>query len=99
MTGKPGTYQIHKRGVDGDESDQDLCLVKSDCHSPESMLQLGSCNHCGASKWNILGDSENGYILSEGSNAHCVRRSNDFASVVRCSEGYVSFNLQCKSYQ
>jgi hypothetical protein len=63
VSGKPGTYQIHKRLTEDEDSDQELCLVKSDCHSTNSTLQVGSCEHCGASKWNILGDSESGKIM------------------------------------
>ena len=61
VTGKPGSYFIHLK-----EFDEDLnqCLVKSDCHLELSDVQIASCNHCGAKKWNILGDSETGAIYN-----------------------------------
>ena len=63
VTGKPGAYQLHHRKVD--EVEDELCLDKINCHLPESATRLGSCKHCGAKKWNILGDQESGYVLSE----------------------------------
>lgn len=35
------------------------------CHLDESEVGLSNCNHCGAKKWNILGDAETGYVLTE----------------------------------
>jgi hypothetical protein len=61
VTGKPGSYQIHHRLVD--ENDDDACLDRSQCHLDESEVQLGSCNHCGAKKWNILGDAQTGLFI------------------------------------
>ena len=61
VSGKPGSYQIHHRLVD--EDDLDLCLGKSQCHLDASDVQLGSCSHCGAKKWNILGDAETGLCV------------------------------------
>lgn len=59
VTGKPGSYQVHHRLVD--ENDEDLCLDRAQCHSDESEVKLANCNHCGAKKWNILGDAQTGY--------------------------------------
>ena len=58
VTGKPGSYQIHHRLVD--ESQDDSCLDRAQCHLDESEVQISNCNHCGAKKWNILGDAESG---------------------------------------
>lgn len=63
VTGKPGSYQIHHRMVD--EDDTDSCLGKAQCHLDSSDLQVGSCNHCGAKKWNILGDSDTGNLCTK----------------------------------
>jgi ankyrin repeat protein len=62
VVGKPGRYQIHKRAVeeDGVDSEEELCLVKTYCHMVNSTVELGSCHHCGANNWNILGDSQTG---------------------------------------
>lgn len=58
VAGKPGSYQIHKRIYEDDQ--QDLCLDKAQCHLDESDVKLANCNHCGAKKWNILGDAQSG---------------------------------------
>lgn len=92
VSGKQGSYQIHRRLVDDDDIDQ--CLDKAQCHLSESELVLGSCNHCGAKKWNILGDAQSGYVLTENNNEFCVKRTGDVASVVKCDKGYSGFNLQ-----
>lgn len=60
VTGKPGTYQIHHRVVD--ENDEESCLDRAQCHLDESDIKLANCNHCGAKKWNILGDSNSGEL-------------------------------------
>jgi hypothetical protein len=61
IEGKPGMYQIHRRLNDLDvNDDEELCLVKEFCHLDDSAVVLGSCGHCGASKWNILGDAHTG---------------------------------------
>jgi hypothetical protein len=58
VTGKPGSYQIHHRIID--ENDEHTCLGKAQCHLDNTELQTSSCNHCGARKWNILGDADSG---------------------------------------
>jgi hypothetical protein len=58
VTGKPGSYQIHHRLVD--EEDDESCLDRTQCHLEESDVKLANCNHCGAKKWNILGDAQSG---------------------------------------
>ena len=58
VSGKPGSYSIHKRPME--ESDDDLCLDRAQCHLDESEVTLSNCDHCGAKKWNILGDADTG---------------------------------------
>lgn len=94
VTGKPGTYQIHHRLVD--ENDDEGCLDKAQCHLDESNVVVANCNHCGAKKWNILGDAQSGYVLTEDSNKFCLKRKGDKASMVKCDKGYSSLVLQCK---
>ena len=65
VSGKPGFYQIHHRIVD-EETEFDTCLSKADCHLDASALQVGSCNHCGSKKWNILGDADTGARYAVG---------------------------------
>ena len=84
VSGKPGTYQIHHRIFEDDELGHDdgiaenmelnHCLDKKDCHLDDSLLIVGDCGHCGAKKWNILGDAKTGYVLTEDKNRYCVQR-------------------------
>ena len=94
VTGKPGSYQIHHRLVD--ETDDDACLDRMQCHLDESDVQLANCNHCGAKKWNILGDAESGYVLTEDGNKNCLKRVGDKATMIKCDKGYSGLSLQCK---
>ena len=93
LTGKPGTYVIHRRPVDEDEDD--ACLGKSQCHLDESPAQLANCGHCGAKKWNIVGDNDLGYFLTEDNNKNCIKRVGEKAVVMKCEKGSSSMSLQC----
>mmetsp|Transcript_5917 Transcript_5917/g.17020 ORF Transcript_5917/g.17020 Transcript_5917/m.17020 type:complete len:928 (-) Transcript_5917:85-2868(-) len=71
VVGKPGNYQIHKRPSDGSDSDDDgTCISKKSCADKDAAktlsVQLTKCTHCGAKQWNILGDADQGYVLTEG---------------------------------
>eukprot|EP01041_Mallomonas_annulata_P003068 gene3068-6016_t len=92
VTGKPGTYQIHKRKID--ETEDDVCLDKMHCHLDESETRVSNCQHCGAKKWNILGDSDTGYVLTEDGNKNCIKRTGDLANVIKCDKGYSRLTLQ-----
>ena len=94
VTGKPGSYQINHRLVD--EDDLNSCLDRAQCHLDESDVQLGSCSHCGARKWNILGEAETGYVLTEDGNKNCLKRVGDKATMIKCDKGYSGISLQCK---
>ena len=94
VTGKAGAYQIHHRLVD--ETDEGSCLDRASCHLDESDVQLSNCNHCGAKKWNILGDAETGYVLTEDGNKNCIKRVGDKATMIKCDKGYSGISLQCK---
>ena len=96
VTGKPGSYNIHHRPVD--EDDDDECFDKAQCHKEESAVKLADCNHCGAKKWNIVGDNESGYVLTEDDNKNCVKRDGDSAVVNKCIKGYSGLSLHCKYY-
>jgi len=93
VTGKPGAYQIHHRLVD--ENDEDSCLDRAQCHLDDSDLVQGSCQHCGAKKWNILGDAQTGYILTEDNNKYCLKRFGNEARMIKCDKGYSGLSLQC----
>ena len=92
VTGKPGSYQIHKRQVD--ETDDDVCLDRKDCHLEDSDITFANCNHCGAKKWNIIGDADTGYILTENGNRNCLKKSGTDATLVKCDQGFSHVLLQ-----
>eukprot|EP00568_Trieres_chinensis_P002301 CAMPEP_0183293248 /NCGR_PEP_ID=MMETSP0160_2-20130417/2005_1 /TAXON_ID=2839 ORGANISM="Odontella Sinensis, Strain Grunow 1884" /NCGR_SAMPLE_ID=MMETSP0160_2 /ASSEMBLY_ACC=CAM_ASM_000250 /LENGTH=938 /DNA_ID=CAMNT_0025454335 /DNA_START=100 /DNA_END=2916 /DNA_ORIENTATION=- len=71
VVGSPGNYQIHKRPLDdADEDDDGTCVSKKSCGDlgPDDSIEvkLTKCTHCGAKNWNILGDGDTGYVLTEG---------------------------------
>ena len=93
MTGKPGSYLLHHRKLD--EVEDETCLDRVSCTLPEAELRLGNCKHCGAQQWNILGDQEKGYALSQGEKGeHCVQRDGAKATTRPCDGGYVALQLQ-----
>mmetsp|Transcript_27879 Transcript_27879/g.45551 ORF Transcript_27879/g.45551 Transcript_27879/m.45551 type:complete len:847 (-) Transcript_27879:50-2590(-) len=94
--GTPGAYSIHRRPAD--EGDADLCLDKVTCNAVPSEARLGKCDHCGAGKWNILGDSKTGYVLSEDDGKNCLHRNeDDTIRVVDCEDNFTMLNLQFAS--
>jgi ankyrin repeat protein len=80
VVGLPGHYQIHKRALDGtiDKEDDGMCIAKKSCKEGDATktqeLRLAKCSHCGAKNWNILGDAETGYVLTEGDGKVCLVR-------------------------
>eukprot|EP00522_Entomoneis_paludosa_P016198 CAMPEP_0172440294 /NCGR_PEP_ID=MMETSP1065-20121228/964_1 /TAXON_ID=265537 /ORGANISM="Amphiprora paludosa, Strain CCMP125" /LENGTH=892 /DNA_ID=CAMNT_0013189081 /DNA_START=48 /DNA_END=2726 /DNA_ORIENTATION=- len=80
VTGSAGEYQIHKRSLDGSIETQDdgLCLAKKSCKDGDKNKQLDTkvtkCSNCGAKGWNIMGDSESGYILTIDDGKNCLSR-------------------------
>jgi hypothetical protein len=74
---------------------------RKNCKADTSELRLASCGHCGAKSWNILGDSDAGYVLSEGEGKHCLLREKGTkkAKVVLCDKGgYTPLQLQCEQH-
>ena len=74
VVGEPGSYQIHKR-VEAGAREQ--CLSKKTCSSSSATneeLKLSKCTHCGAKQWNILGDADNGYVLTFDNDKTCLVR-------------------------
>ncbi|GMI15726.1 hypothetical protein TrLO_g10264 [Triparma laevis f. longispina] len=74
VTGSPGEYQIHLRPTE--EGGREQCLAKKTCTDatkPEE-VRLSKCSHCGSKKWNILGDAQQGYVLSFDSGKTCLVR-------------------------
>ena len=94
VTGKPGSYQIHRRPISLDSEEEDVCLSRDQCHLDASDVKLNSCTHCGSKKWNILGDAETGYVLTEDGNKNCLKRVGDKATTIKCDKGYTGISLQ-----
>jgi len=75
-----GAYQIHKRPADGvvDEQEDGDCVALKSCKDGDVAklmeAKIAKCSHCGAKNWNILGDAETGYVLSEGNGRTCLLR-------------------------
>lgn len=95
VTGTPGEYRIHKRPKD--DGDREYCIAKKTCEGAgkggkknkegkdeSEDIKLGKCTHCGADKWNVLGDSTSGYVLSFDSQKSCLVRSGNTALSVPC---------------
>jgi len=89
-----GKYQIHKRNEDGtiDEEDDGICISKKSCKEGDigklMETKITKCSHCGAKHWNILGDADTGYVLTEGDGKTCL---------VREKGGKKSFTTACDS--
>jgi len=73
VIGSPGSYSIVKRPHgedDAADSSNKMCLAKPSCAEKDALkvqdLKIAPCTHCGAKSWNILGDSDTGYVLTEG---------------------------------
>lgn len=71
VVGAPGKYQIHKRPISEEaETDDGQCLSKPSCNEKDASkiqdVKLAKCTHCGAKNWNILGDADTGYVLTQG---------------------------------
>jgi ankyrin repeat protein len=55
-----------------------MCISKKSCKEADANkpmeAKLAKCSHCGAKNWNILGDNDNGYVLTEGDGKLCLVR-------------------------
>jgi len=85
-----------------EEGEDGLCLAKKTCDSDDTSPQyarLAKCSHCGAKQWNILGDSDTGYVLAEGDGKTCLVRekATNKAMTALCDSSdvpYTPFQLQ-----
>jgi hypothetical protein len=89
--GKPGAYNIHKRG------EPEKCFARTDCSRDDSPVDLLECGVCGAQKWNILGDAATGYVMTQDGSKNCLKRDGAAASMIKCSLGYTSVSLEFAS--
>lgn len=72
VIGSPGSYSIVKRPHgedDAADSSNKMCVAKPSCAEKDAFkvqdVKIAPCTHCGAKSWNILGDSDTGYVLTE----------------------------------
>jgi hypothetical protein len=106
----PGNYQIQKRlaheNEDGDEEEDGTCLSLKSCKEADvgkkMEAKLAKCSHCGAKRWNIVGDNDTGYVLTEGDGKTCLMREpgTNKAMTAPCDSKdtpYVPFQLQFAS--
>jgi ankyrin repeat protein len=54
-------------------------------------VKLTKCTHCGAKNWNILGDADTGYVLTEGDGATCLVRQGTKAMTAPCDSEDVRY--------
>lgn len=110
VVGSPGNYQIQKRlaheNEDGDEEEDGTCLSLKSCKEADvgkkMEAKLAKCSHCGAKRWNIVGDNDTGYVLTEGDGKTCLMREpgTNKAMTAPCDSKdtpYVPFQLQFAS--
>lgn len=75
-----GTYQVHKRPIDGvlDDEEDGTCIAVKSCKEADLAkpmdAKLAKCSHCGAKNWNIVGDPDTGYILTYDEGKTCLVR-------------------------
>mmetsp|Transcript_21787 Transcript_21787/g.32574 ORF Transcript_21787/g.32574 Transcript_21787/m.32574 type:complete len:891 (-) Transcript_21787:80-2752(-) len=103
VVGSPGSYTIHKRLP---ASDEEKCVSKESCDKLEDdgevNVMLAPCTHCGAKKWNIMGETSSGFLVTEGDDGElCLSREAGLGSqakMVPCKEdpypNYTIFSLQ-----
>lgn len=100
VTGPSGSYSIHKGDPENPKTEDNMCLSRTECSGPKSVgdgsvdLTVKSCSHCGASKWDVLGDATQGYVITQDG-INCLGRSTDNSSYLsHCDDGHANyFNL------
>jgi len=109
VVGNPGNYRVHKRPINISNEDEDgTCISKRYCSDQEygktQDVVLSKCTHCGAKNWNILGESDTGYVLmeGEGDNKTCIGRKKGSTKslFVSCGDSdvlYTTFQLHFAS--
>ena len=92
-----GSYQIHKRSVDGiiDEKDDGLCISLKSCKEGDAGklmdVKVNKCSHCGAKTWNILGDNDTGYVLTANDGKTCLVRQDNKVMTTSCESTDIPF--------
>ena len=72
MEGTAPEFKLIKRNPNenNDDDDDDLCMARSQCdfdsNDPNVNIPvvLAPCTHCGAKDWNIVGDANSGYVVT-----------------------------------
>ena len=100
VTGPSGSYSIHKGDPENPKAEDNICLSRTECRTPKGVgdesveLTVKSCSHCGASKWDVLGDATQGYVITQDG-INCLSRAADNSSYMsHCDDGSANyFNL------
>ena len=93
----PGSYQIHKRSIDGviDDQDDGTCLSLKSCKEGDATklqdVKVNKCSHCGAKTWNILGDNDTGYVLTANDGKTCLVRQDNKVQTTSCESTDIAF--------
>lgn len=95
VSGKPGSYQIKRKHSADSRDHESYCLSKEVCDQDNSTVGVFPCDYCAKHKWNVLGDAQTGYVLTED-NINCLKRENSSVLMTKCDQGYSSLTLQCK---
>ena len=99
---------MHKRPANGvtDEQEDGDCMSLKSCKDTDVSkpmdAKVAKCSYCGAENWNILGDADMGYVLSQGDGKTCLTRESGTkkAMTAPCDSTenrYVALQLQFAS--
>lgn len=89
-----------------DEDEDGTCLSLKSCKDADIAkpmeAKLAKCSHCGAKNWNIVGDADTGYVLTESDGKSCLVRESGTkrAMTAPCDSAeipYVPLQLQFAS--
>lgn len=90
-----------------DEEDDGTCIAVKSCAEADlrkqSEAKLAKCSYCGAKNWNIVGDTDTGYILTHNDGKTCVVRESGGQGVmtgpcdVKNATAYTPLKLQFAS--
>lgn len=86
VVGAPGSYTIHQRPVNPDEVDEEdddgMCLSRKSCKDSDTDgdTKVTKCSHACAKGWNIIGDDDSGYVLTQNDGKTCLYREKEGVS-------------------
>jgi len=94
VEGSPGEYKLHKRIPTNSEEDE-KCLAKAKCDAnDDDALIMAPCTHCGTKKFNIVGDANQGYVVTYDDGNLCLARDRSLGS--QASLVSMCIKIDCK---